>query len=54
MKFRFWRKPKRVETPKQTIIIPAGKYTVGYKVQINGKQINRSTAVYPTVTKEDK
>ena len=43
-----------METPAQTLIVPAGKYTVSYTVQTNGKQVNSSTTVYPTVKKENK
>lgn len=52
MKLRFWRKNKWIQTPAQTIIVPAGKYTVSYIVKTDGKNTTTVTTVYPQVTKE--
>ena len=53
MKLRFWRKNKWIQTPAQTIVVPAGKYTVYYTVKTDGKGTHTSTTVYPQVTKEE-
>lgn len=51
MKLRFWRKNKWIQTPAQTIVVPAGKYTVSYTVKTDGKDTHTSTTVYPTVNR---